>query len=119
MTKRLVLAQINTTVGDLTGNRDKIVDRLQEARRIQADIVVFPEMCLTGYPPEDLLLKPDFIQAAHRALDEILPASRGMTAILGMPYAQDDLYNSAAVLHNGQPGWRLPQALPAQLRRFR
>ena len=104
MTLRLALAQINVTVGDLTGNRDKIVARMDEARQMGADVVVFPEMCLTGYPPEDLLLKPDFIEAARRTLHEIVPASLGLTAIVGTAYAQDDLHNTAAVLHDGQIG---------------
>jgi NAD+ synthase (glutamine-hydrolysing) len=104
MTLRLTLAQINVTVGDLTGNRDKILARLDEARQMGADIVVFPEMCLTGYPPEDLLLKPDFIEAARRTLHEIVPATLGLTAIVGTAYAQDDLHNTAAVLHDGQIG---------------
>jgi NAD+ synthase (glutamine-hydrolysing) len=102
MTLRIVLAQINTTVGDLTGNRDRILARIEEARRLGADIVVFPEMCLTGYPPEDLLLKPDFIEAAWRTLHELVPASAGLTAVVGTACADGDLHNTAAVLHDGQ-----------------
>lgn len=102
MTLRLALAQINTTVGDLAGNRDKILAWMDRAREAQADIVAFPEMAITGYPPEDLLLKPDFVEAAVRTLHEIVPASEGLTAIVGCVYADDDLYNAAAVLHNGQ-----------------
>nr|MBA3381799.1 NAD+ synthase [Actinomycetota bacterium] len=62
---RLALAQINTVVGDLGGNRAKILDRLADARDARADVVVFPELTITGYPPEDLLLRPGFIRAAH------------------------------------------------------
>jgi NAD+ synthase (glutamine-hydrolysing) len=101
MPLRLALAQINTTVGDFAGNRDKIVGRIDEARSLGADIVVFPELAVTGYPPEDLLLKPDFAEAAVRTLSEIVPASRGLTVVLGCVYADTDLYNAAAVLHNG------------------
>ncbi|MGQ9502770.1 MAG: NAD+ synthase [Anaerolineae bacterium] len=100
-TLRIVLAQINATVGDLEGNRDKIVARIEEARRIGADIVAFPEMCLTGYPPEDLLLKPDFIEAAQRVLHDLAPVSYGLTVVVGTAYADDDLHNAAAVLHDG------------------
>jgi len=102
MTLRIALAQINVTVGDLEGNRDKIVARTEEARRMGADIVVFPEMCLTGYPPEDLLLKPDFIEAARHALHQLAPGTRGLTAIVGTAYADGDLHNTAAVLHDGK-----------------
>jgi len=102
MALRLALAQINATVGDLEGNRDKILTYLEAARRQGADIVVFPELCLVGYPAEDLLLNPDFIGAARCTLDQIVPATRGLTVILGTPYADDDLRNAAAVLHDGQ-----------------
>ena len=64
---RLALAQINSVVGDLDGNRDRILARLGEARAAGADLVLFPELALTGYPPEDLLLRPGFIRAAARA----------------------------------------------------
>jgi NAD+ synthase (glutamine-hydrolysing) len=102
MALRIALAQINTTVGDLAGNRDKILAGIGRARDAHADIVAFPEMALTGYPPEDLLLKPDFVHAAGRVLHEIVPASHGVTAIVGCIHAEEDLYNAAAVLHHGQ-----------------
>ena len=99
---RLALAQINATVGDLEGNRDKVLAYLVEARRQDADLVVFPEMAITGYPPEDLLLKPDFLKAANTMLQEIAAESRGLIAIVGTVEAEKrDLYNAAAVLHNG------------------
>jgi NAD+ synthase (glutamine-hydrolysing) len=101
MAIRLALAQINATVGELEGNRDKILAYLVEARRRDADLVVFPEMAITGYPPEDLLLKPDFIEAANTMLQEIAAESRGLIAIVGTVEAERDLYNAAAVLHNG------------------
>ena len=102
MSLRLALAQINPAVGDIAGNCGKIVSRIQEARSQQADIVVFPELCTTGYPPEDLLLKPDFVKAAMRGLLEIAPETRGLTAIVGTVWAEQDLYNAAAVFHDGQ-----------------
>ena len=102
MILRIALAQINPTVGDLEGNRDKILSYIEAARRQGADLVVFPEMCVTGYPPEDLLLNPDFIEAAARTVQQLIPASRGLTAILGTAHAADDLHNAAVVLHNGQ-----------------
>ena len=73
---RLALAQIDTVVGDLDGNRDRILGRLEEAREAGADLVLFPELAVTGYPPEDLLLRPSFLRAARRTLDEIADARR-------------------------------------------
>ncbi len=83
---RLALAQINSVVGDLDGNRDRIVERLAEAQRASADLVLFPELAVTGYPPEDLLLRPAFIRAARRTLEEIAPLTRGTVALVGAPH---------------------------------
>jgi NAD+ synthase (glutamine-hydrolysing) len=113
MKLRIALAQINCTVGDLNGNRDKIFARLDEARRAGAELVVLPELAITGYPPEDLLLKPDFLNAAARSLNDLLPATKGLTAIVGCIHAADDLYNAAAVLHDGKLlGYQYKQYLP-------
>ena len=102
-TIRLALAQINTTVGDIAGNAAKVQDWLHKARAAKADLVLFPEMTLTGYPPEDLLLKPDFIAAARRALDDLLPATSGQTVTLGLPIANnDDLFNAASFIQDGR-----------------
>lgn len=98
---RLALAQINTTVGDLAGNSRQIVAGLRRAREMGADIVLFPELSISGYPPEDLLLKPDFIEANQRSLREIVPESEGLTAVVGFVDADRDIYNAAAVLHDG------------------
>ncbi|MFL6354905.1 MAG: nitrilase-related carbon-nitrogen hydrolase [Bryobacteraceae bacterium] len=98
---RLALAQINSRVGDLAGNRDKILAFIENARQVDADLVVFPEMAITGYPPEDLLLKPDFIEWAGRMLEEIAAEAKGLIAVVGTIEAERDLYNSAAVLHDG------------------
>ena len=67
---RLAMAQINVVVGDVEGNAQKIVEWIDRARDADADIVTFPELALTGYPPEDLLLKPQFIDANLNALDK-------------------------------------------------
>lgn len=99
---RLALAQINTRVGDLAGNCRLIADRIQKARSLDADVVVFPELAVTGYPPEDLLLSPDFLRATMAALEELVPASRGLTVIVGSAYVNRTLHNAAVVLHNGQ-----------------
>ncbi|MFQ6015711.1 MAG: NAD+ synthase [Anaerolineae bacterium] len=100
-TMRIALAQINTTVGDLGGNKRKILRYLDEARGIGADLVVFPELAIPGYPPEDLLLKPEFIEANLACLQEIVPATRGFTAVVGFADSVGDIYNAAAVIHDG------------------
>ena len=99
---RLALAQMNTVVGDLDGNRARILTRLQEARDADADLVLFPELAVTGYPPEDLLLRPGFIRAAERSLEEIARAARGITALVGTPHFDRDLYNACAVCSAGE-----------------
>ncbi len=100
---RLALAQINVTVGDIDGNAANVRDWLEKARREGADLVLFPEMTLTGYPPEDLLLKPDFITAARRSLEYLLPDTEGLMVALGLPVANHyDLFNGAALIHDGR-----------------
>src|SRR5690242_12096973 len=99
---RLALAQINPTVGDLDGNRALILDRLDEAKAAAADVAVFPELAVTGYPPEDLLLRPGFVRAAERSLEQIARAARGTVVVLGAPMFDRDLYNVAAVCSGGE-----------------
>ena len=99
---RLALAQINTTVGDLDGNRERILRGLDEARTAEADLVLFPELAVTGYPPEDLLLRPGFIRAAEESLREIARAARGIVALLGVPHFDRDLFNACAVCASGE-----------------
>jgi NAD+ synthase (glutamine-hydrolysing) len=99
---RLALAQINSVVGDLEGNRAVVLDRLAEARDVGADVVVFPELIVTGYPPEDLLLRPGFVRAARASLDEIARAATGITALVGVPVLEADLYNACAVCGDGE-----------------
>ena len=99
---RLALAQLNAVVGDLAGNRALIVDAIREARGAGADLVLFPELAVTGYPPEDLLLRPGFVKAARASLDEITAATEGITALVGCPLFDRDLANACAVLTNGE-----------------
>jgi len=101
-TLRIALAQINSTVGDLPSNTRKICEYIAEAKRHEADLVAFPELALTGYPPEDLLLKPKFIQDNLFALKKIIKQTKGITAVVGFVDSQDDIYNAAAVIHNGR-----------------
>src|ERR671911_1404234 len=98
---RIALAQMNPIVGDLDGNRERIVRRLEEARDAGADLVLFPELAVTGYPPEDLLLRPGFLRAAAQTLDEIASQTRGTTALVGTPHLDRDLYNACAVCSDG------------------
>jgi len=99
---RIGLAQINPTVGDLGGNTGKILDYIGRAREIGVDLVAFPELAITGYPPEDLLLKPDFIQANLDCLQQIVAGSRSITVVVGFVDSADDIYNAAAIIHDGR-----------------
>jgi NAD+ synthase (glutamine-hydrolysing) len=100
---RIALAQINTTVGDLDGNSVKIIDYIGRAKKLEADLVAFPELATTGYPPEDLLLRPSFLVAARDTLSEIAQSSCGITVILGTPdVSGQKLYNGAAILADGE-----------------
>ena len=101
-TIRIALAQINTTVGDFAGNTAKIIASIEQAKRAGADIVAVPELALTGYPPEDLLLKPQFIAANRRALDEVIAASTGIISIVGFVDRTTDIHNAAAVICDGE-----------------
>src|SRR5438876_10836121 len=99
---RLAMAQVNVVVGDVDGNLQKILDWMDRARDVDADIVTFPELALTGYPPEDLLLKPQFIDANLEALDKIVSRTRDITAIIGFVDRKDDIFNAAAIAQNGK-----------------
>jgi len=101
-TLRIGLAQMNATVGDFEGNVRKIVDYLERARQRGVGLVAFPELAVPGYPPEDLLFKPAFIEANVRALDEVVRATRGLTAVVGFVDRRDDIFNAAAVVHDGR-----------------
>jgi NAD+ synthase (glutamine-hydrolysing) len=99
---RIALAQINTTVGDLDGNREKILHGLDDARSAGADLVLFPELAVTGYPPEDLLLRPGFVRAAAESLRNVARETRGLTALVGFPHFDVDLFNACAVCAGGE-----------------
>ncbi len=102
-TFRLALAQLNPTVGDLAGNAAKVVSTLDACRDLAVDLVVFPELMITGYPPEDLLLKPRFISDNRAALASVLPATRGLAAVVGfVDAANGDIYNAAALIADGR-----------------
>ncbi|MGE0103945.1 MAG: NAD+ synthase [Blastocatellales bacterium] len=101
-TTRIALAQINPTVGDFDGNADRIIAAIRRAREAGADIVAVPELSLTGYPPEDLLLKPQFIDANRKALARVVAESRGIIAIVGFVDRTTDIHNAAAVICDGE-----------------
>jgi NAD+ synthase (glutamine-hydrolysing) len=99
---RVALAQINATVGDIAGNAAKIAQHTAAAREEGAALVVFPELSLSGYPPEDLLLKTAFLEEAGAALEDLAAQTRGIVALVGFPESAEDVYNSAAVLADGE-----------------
>lgn len=99
---RLALCQINPTVGDIAGNVGKMIAFLDVARAAGAGLAVFPEMCVTGYPPEDLLLSPRFMDAARDGVERFVRACRGMTVIFGAPLCAGEARNAALVAHDGR-----------------
>ncbi len=99
---RIALAQINTTVGDIEGNTGKIISYIKEAQDKGADIVAFPELAVTGYPPEDLLLKPQFINDNIKALKRIARHVDDIVSIVGFVDKDSDIYNAAAIIHQGE-----------------
>ena len=99
---RIGVAQINTTVGDFAGNTQKILKSITDARALGIDLLSFPELAICGYPPEDLLFKPKFIEENRRALNQIIRQSANITTIVGFVDARDDIYDAAAIIHNGK-----------------
>ena len=99
---RIGMAQINTTVGDFKGNTEKILDAIAEGKSLGVDLLTFPELAICGYPPEDLLLKPQFVEENLRSLRKVAAGSSGITVVVGFVDAEGDLYNAAAVIHNGK-----------------
>src|SRR5580698_4086264 len=102
---RLAAAQLNTVVGDLTGNVDRILGALAAAERAGADICVVPELAIPGYPPEDLLLKPGFVADNLKALEKVAAATGSCAVVVGFVGAAPDgqgLSNAAAVCAGGQ-----------------
>jgi NAD+ synthase (glutamine-hydrolysing) len=101
-TLRIGLCQINTTVGDIEGNTKKILDYIARGKKMGTDLLAFPEMAVTGYPPEDLLLMPKFIEANLKAVNTIAKATSSITAVVGFVNKDGDIFNSAALLHDGK-----------------
>jgi NAD+ synthase (glutamine-hydrolysing) len=100
---RLALAQINAVVGDLDGNRERILAAVGAARAAGADLVVLPELAVTGYPPEDLLLRPSFVRAAEATTREVAAAADGLVTLVGTPWSVDGgLANVCAVCEGGE-----------------
>ena len=101
-TLSIAVAQLNFTVGDLVGNADRIIDALARARAEGADLLLTPELALSGYPPEDLLLRPDFYRACAREIERILPHTQGITLVLGHPEERGrQRFNAASVIRDG------------------
>jgi NAD+ synthase (glutamine-hydrolysing) len=101
-TLRIGLCQINTTVGDLDGNAKKILEYLEQGKKMAVDLLVFPEMAVTGYPPEDLLLMPKFIEDNVKVVRRIARHTTSLTAIVGFVDRDGDIFNAAALLHDGK-----------------
>ncbi len=102
MSIRIALAQVETIVGDIQGNLQKILNWTQRATELGAELVCFPELALTGYPPEDLLLMPHFIEKNLLALGDLARATKGIYSVVGFVERQDDIFNAAAVLGEGK-----------------
>ena len=100
---RIALAQYDFLVGDVRGNLDKALRLIAEARDADADLLLFPEMTLSGYPPEDLLLRPGFLESCHAAVDELSAAVHGIDVVFGHPWAEGERrYNTASWIRNGR-----------------
>jgi NAD+ synthase (glutamine-hydrolysing) len=99
---RLALSQFNSTVGDIHGNARKISIQVEKAKKNGVDLIVFPELAITGYPPEDLLLKPSFISENQIALQKVVRASSGIGVVVGFADKREDIYNAAAFIYNGK-----------------
>jgi NAD+ synthase (glutamine-hydrolysing) len=99
---RLGMAQVNTVVGDFAGNTQKILEAVNRARSLAVDLLTFPELAICGYPPEDLLLKPQFIEQNVRCLSRVVDASSGLAVVVGFVDAREDIYDAAAVIYDGK-----------------
>ena len=99
---RIALAQVNTTVGDLPGNTAKVIEWIGRAREQGVDLVAFPELVLTGYPPEDLVLRRSFVADNMAALERVVAATKGIAAVVGFVDRDDDIYNAAALISDGK-----------------
>ena len=100
---RVAIAQLNQVVGDIGGNAARIVDAIAAGRRGAADLVVTPELSLCGYPPEDLVMRPAFVDACAKAVTSLAASSRGLCVLVGFPQLADGKrYNAVAVLRDGR-----------------
>jgi NAD+ synthase (glutamine-hydrolysing) len=99
---RIGMSQINTTVGDFAGNTRKILEAISQARPLGVDLIIFPELAVCGYPPEDLLFKPQFIDENLKSLEKIIKQTSDMAAIVGFVDARNDIYNAAAIINDGK-----------------
>jgi len=101
-TLRVGIAQINPTVGDLSGNTRKIVQFIDEAKSLGVDLLAFPELAITGYPPEDLLLKSQFITQNQESLNEIVKHTADIAVVVGFVDSNSDIYNAAAIIYHNK-----------------
>jgi len=101
-TLRIALAQVNTTVGDFGGNLRRIEDAVARAEALGAELIVFPEQTIPGYPAEDLLLRSEFIDANRRALAALAKDVTRSVVVVGVAHRDDDVYNAAAVIAGGE-----------------
>src|SRR2546423_2725189 len=98
---RIALAQVNPTVGDLSGNARIVIDGIDRAREMGVDLVCFPELVITGYPPEDLLLKPSFVRDNIAQLNLVARATKGISAVGGFLGQGGDIFHASPFLHRG------------------
>jgi NAD+ synthase (glutamine-hydrolysing) len=96
------MSQINTTVGDFAGNTRKIIEAIAAARPLAVDLLAFPELAICGYPPEDLLFKPQFIEENLKSLEKVVKQTFGLAVIVGFVDARSDIYNAAAIINDGK-----------------
>ncbi len=99
---RIGMSQINTTVGDFAGNTRKILEAIAAARPLGVDLITFPELAICGYPPEDLLFKPQFIEENLKSLEKVIKQTSGLAVIVGFVDAKSDIYNAAAIINDGK-----------------
>lgn len=99
---RIAVGQMNSTLGDFENNTKKIIDYIKEAKDIEADIILFPELAISGYPPEDLVYKKSFLKSNLKSLEKILPHTKNIIVIVGFINVRNDIYNSAGILFNGE-----------------
>ncbi|MBM4446153.1 MAG: NAD+ synthase [Chloroflexi bacterium] len=99
---RIGMAQINVTVGDFAGNTKRILKAITEARSLGVDLITFPELAMCGYPPEDLLFKPQFIEENLKCLDKVIEHTSGLAVVVGFVDAKEDIYNAAAIINDGK-----------------